>query len=238
MKKIVNPSKCAIWNGKKYNAFAKIIFEDGKLSISGVIGPKSNGNCYGGTGQCVDEISKGTPTKEWTDEMLQKFCDIWKEYHLNDMRPYCEHQKALGWREIAKKKVTIYNYTLTHEAFDRKRAAEKSALDALRKGETFTPTEEQIKYAILALSFKSGEELSENQKKYYELKKATSYSPSTEEKILGWTHPEEHPEGILGKPCPVCGYKYGTSWKKEEVPEEIIKWLFDLPETKVQPAWV
>ena len=68
--------------------------------------------------------------------------------------------------------------------------------------------------------------------------KATSYSSPTEEKILGWMHPEEHPEGILGKPCPVCGYKYGTSWKKEEVPEEIIKWLFDLPETEVKPAWI
>lgn len=50
--------------------------------------------------------------------------------------------------------------------------------------------------------------------------------------------PDEHPDGILCKPCPVCGYKYGTSWLMEEVPEDVIDWLFALPDTTVKPAWV
>ena len=43
--------------------------------------------------------------------------------------------------------------------------------------------------------------------------------------MLGWLKPEEHPEGLLCRPCPVCGYRYGTSWVREEVPQDVIDWL-------------
>jgi hypothetical protein len=42
----------------------------------------------------------------------------------------------------------------------------------------------------------------------------------TQEKSAGWVRPEEHPEGLLGKPCHVCGYKYGTDWLYREIPAE------------------
>ena len=50
--------------------------------------------------------------------------------------------------------------------------------------------------------------------------------------MLGWLKPEEHPEGLLCRPCPVCGYRYGTSWVREQVPQDVIDWLFFLPESK------
>lgn len=31
-----------------------------------------------------------------------------------------------------------------------------------------------------------------------------------------------HEKGLLTKPCPICGYKYGTAWLKREIPAEII----------------
>lgn len=55
---------------------------------------------------------------------------------------------------------------------------------------------------------------------------------------MDWHCPDEHPDGILGKPCPVCGYQYGHAWQTEEVPQEVIDWLFALPDTPVKPAWV
>ena len=61
---------------------------------------------------------------------------------------------------------------------------------------------------------------------------------ATEEKTLGWLRPDEHPEGILTKPCPVCGYKYGTTWKTEQVPEEVLQFLYNLPDSTKDPAWV
>lgn len=42
--------------------------------------------------------------------------------------------------------------------------------------------------------------------------------------------PDKHPDGILGKECPVCGYKYGTAWKYMPIPDEdlaIIKKLLE-----------
>lgn len=42
--------------------------------------------------------------------------------------------------------------------------------------------------------------------------------------MLIWVRPEEHPEGLLGAPCPHCGYEYGTKWLFEELPEETVKW--------------
>jgi hypothetical protein len=49
---------------------------------------------------------------------------------------------------------------------------------------------------------------------------------------------EEHHEGLLCKPCPVCGYKYGSEWRKRSVPEHVLEFLRGLPDTKKKPAWV
>jgi len=59
-----------------------------------------------------------------------------------------------------------------------------------------------------------------------------------EKKKSNWVYPTEHPEGVLSKACPVCGYHYGTSWLLEEVPQEVIEWLFNLPESDIVPAWI
>ena len=61
---------------------------------------------------------------------------------------------------------------------------------------------------------------------------------SAETKTSGWVHPEEHPDGELTKPCPTCGYEYGTAWNKSEVPADVLAWLFQLPPADQTPAWV
>jgi hypothetical protein len=38
-------------------------------------------------------------------------------------------------------------------------------------------------------------------------------------------------------PCPICGYKYGSAWLKEEVPAEVIDWLFALPDSDERCVW-
>jgi hypothetical protein len=65
----------------------------------------------------------------------------------------------------------------------------------------------------------------------YEVKKR-------EQKAIGWTYPHEHPDGLLTKPCATCGYKYGSSWLKEDLPEAVVSFLSALPDTDVRPAWV
>lgn len=230
MRKIINPCICDTYEGKA-EGFCKIEFEDGRLSISGVIGPKRNGNAKGSCGQCVDEIRKGIPAPEWNQEMINQFCDIWNEYHLNDMRPYCQHQKALGWDRLARKEVMLYNYTLCREAINKQRDAERTAIEALKNGTVFAPTDEQVRYANLPHSITTHEKLTGEMEELYKPRKPiyTGDKGASEIKTLGRLKPEEHPDGILCKPCPVCGYKYGTSWKKEDVPKEVIEWLFSLP---------
>lgn len=239
MRKIINPCTCDTYEGEA-KGFCKIKFEEGRLSISGVIGPKRNENAKGSCGQCVDEIRNGTPAPEWNQEMLNRFCDIWDEWHLNDMRPYCQHQKALGWDRLARKEVVLYNYTLRREAMDKQKGAERAAIEALKNGTVFAPTYEQVRYANLPHSITTHEELVGEMEEIYKPRKPLYMGDkgATEIKTLGWLKPEEHPDGILCKPCPVCGYKYGTSWKKEDIPKDVIEWLFSLPEATEKPAWI
>lgn len=43
----------------------------------------------------------------------------------------------------------------------------------------------------------------------------------TQDNMASWARPEDNPKGLLTKPCPVCGYKYGTSWLVGALPEDI-----------------
>ena len=62
MKKVINPCVCKVGE-RNANAFAKIEYENGRLSICGVVGPLKSGNCRGSAGQCVDAIRDGKPPR-------------------------------------------------------------------------------------------------------------------------------------------------------------------------------
>lgn len=52
-------------------------------------------------------------------------------------------------------------------------------------------------------------------------KKVSVHTPrGVELKALGWVYEREHPDGLLCRPCPVCGYKYGTKWLYRQIPKE------------------
>lgn len=240
MKKVILPAICKGWTttGKEIecNGFCKIEWSDRRLSISGVIGPRASGNCLGSAGQCTESIRDGRPADGWTREMLDKFCDIWDRWHLNDMNPCCEHQRELGWLEEAKEEITLYHYALRPDPAAEQKQAEKAALSHLRDGKTFTPTADQVFYANLEYFLDRYSPVDGELAEYYEPYKGI-HGSATEKKTRGWVRFDEDPKGILCKPCPVCGYKYGTAWQREEVPQDVIDWLFALPDTPIQPAW-
>lgn len=67
--------------------FAHIKFSDGKLSITGVEGPKANGDCRGGCGQIVmSGLSVDAYAPGWHAQKVAKLAEIWDRWHLNDMR--------------------------------------------------------------------------------------------------------------------------------------------------------
>lgn len=45
----------------------------------------------------------------------------------------------------------------------------------------------------------------------------------------GHVKPEEHPDGVLCKPCPTCGYGYGTAWLYEPLPADVVEFVEALP---------
>lgn len=149
-KKVIRPGKTKIGN-KLYSVYCEIEYTEGRLSITGVEGPFKNGNAAGGCGQIdmgINEIGVDSYIEKyaigWNKEMMEKFFDVWKNWHLNDLQAGCEHQREMEWGK----------------------------------------------------------------------------------------------EEDIGKPCPVCGYKYGTAWLRKEVPEDVLEFLQNLPETDKTPAWV
>jgi len=174
--------------GSRASVFCKIKYKEGKLSISGVVGPNSSGNCRGSCGQINMEFCRQgeiDPHKYtardfhfapgWDSNKYYSFFDIWDKWHLNDMRAGCSHQRASKW-----------------------------------EWERINPKE-----------------------------LPDSHANRDERGIIAtWVTPKEHPKGLLTKKCPVCGYRYGTAWLKEEVPVEALAFLRKLPDTDRTPAWV
>jgi len=86
----------------KLPVFCKITYNDGRLSISGVVAPLANGDARGSCGQMYDSISENLEAFDfadgWDKVKAFTFVEYWKHWHLNDMRAGCEHQRALGWK--------------------------------------------------------------------------------------------------------------------------------------------
>lgn len=187
------------------------------LSICGTVWNSRRTDCIMG-GQCLDEIAEYVHTPEFLE-----IYRLWKLYHLNDMHPECKHQAAAGWREKAGRKVTLYHWRLTREVMKEQKAAEQAALSALKAGESFTPSPDQSFISRLSYSLTTPTETPpEEIARYYEPKKPLYPGDEghTETKALGWLREDEHPEGLLSKPCPVCGYKYGHGWNYFPIPAE------------------
>lgn len=179
--------------------------DDGRLSISGEA--REFGR-YGSSsaGQCQDEMLKMFPES-------QRLYEIWQQWHLNDMRAACEHQRK-NWDTTAT--ITMYTYTLTSDGLAATSEVMRSAKRELLDGKTVKLTPSQIALAQLPYTVKNDQPKPPSM--LYQL-------DTQEDKTAGWVSPSESSRGLLAKPCEVCGYKYGTKWLFEEVPTEILEEL-------------
>lgn len=245
--KVVRPLDIIDDEGHKHGVFCKVQYTDGKLSISGVVGPKRNGDAWGSCGQIemsFDEYPEKSREyaggfRGWNKKTFEKFLQVWRAWHLNDMKAACEHQRAAGWEQLAGKKVTLYNFRLSPEIREEIREAEAAALDVVKTGQPFTPSKRQVYLSNLPEDLKlvgpaAPPEYVPNGPHYT----GDNYNRATEEKTLGWLKTSEHPDGILSRPCPACGYEYGSAWLKVEVPAPVLKFLQELPDADRVPAWV
>lgn len=159
-------------------------------------------------GQCLDTIAEYIKTP-----LFNAIFRLWKLYHSNDMRSECEHQRAAGWGEQANEFIKIYKFWMTSESIQEKSEVETKLLQAAKMGKVYQVTKEEQKILNLEYTLESASPaLSEDIEKYYHL-------GETEEKMRGWVRYEKDSRGILCKPCPVCGYKYGSEYKYLPIPE-------------------
>ena len=114
----------------------------------------------------------------------------------------------MGWGEMAKVSVKMYHYNLNSDGIRKQAKLERLILDAAKMGKTYKLKSDERYLLNLPFSRITHNEIASP---YYKLK-------NTEIKTLGWLRESEHPNGILCKPCPVCGYEYGTAWKYFPVP--------------------
>ena len=190
-----------------------------ELSICGNIWNGGHSDILCG-GQCIDTIAEYIHTPQ-----MQEILEIWKRWHLNGMRAACEHQRALGWEEMVDEDITLYHYELTQETRDAVKKIKKDAIDTITRGETFTPDHEQVFMLGLQDSLVLPDDnIPTGLMSFYRPRKKWDWNTgATQTKKRGCTRPEEHPDGLLCKPCPVCGYKYGSSWLHETLPDEVIE---------------
>lgn len=228
--------------------WVKVEYKGGRLSITGVEGPKRNGDAHGNCGQCGVH-PEATPTHGYTTADLERLRLVWDLWHLNDCRPYSAAMKAAGWHEEARRVAVGYEFTRTMEAQRAAEDAEKAALAAARAGVTFTPTPEQVTalcrpYSV-TLWVMDGEPEPPAPDGMARAKHLYGHFAGNlkhpERKTLGWLYPSEHPAGLLGRKLhPDDAKGYGCQWWKEDVPEDVLAWLRNLPEPPagVNPAWV
>lgn len=84
-----------VGNGPCGDVFVNIEFANGRMSITGVEGPKANGHAHGACGQIVMhewEIKQYAPGFDRETELRLR--EIWDQWHLNDMRASSPAQTA------------------------------------------------------------------------------------------------------------------------------------------------
>lgn len=231
--KVLHPADYQNWNRKTWPIFVKVHYRimrgQDRLSITGVMGPKRNGDSDGGCGQIsLPEVYQ--PAPGWTVEMVERLWELWDRWHLNDLRAGCEHQRDIDVSRM----VEVVRYGLTTEAFRMREKALTAAARAGALGESANLTETAKALALLDDWYKdrtSPPDADSPLSGCFEVKKR-------EQKAIGWLTPDEHPNGMLERPCAVCGYKYGTAWLHEPVPAGIIAELRAFPDGDLKPAWV
>jgi len=202
------------------------------LSISGNIGSH-------GAGQINETLERLTLDNSidyrpgWNADRLNQLLKVWERWHLNDIKAGCRHQNE---SKESKKKITIITPRINAWKIkdDETRRRAERLLKLLEMGKvTFQTDLYPVDYLILDIfkAARNGEVYkpkTEGEKSYFE---HGIIEIKTEEKAAGWVYPTEHPDGMLTRPCPQCGYRYGSAWLFDALPQDVIDFIEALNES-------
>lgn len=193
------------------------------LSITGeVAGSFRHGG--GSFGQIIDTLldPELVPAPGWEHGEIAALHAIWDRWHLNDMRSACLHQRDWPFDE----ELTLQELTWGDSYYQMRQKAENGELEG-------------VQYAAWSELHKLVQSLTtaSNRPKHPVLWGAEADAliehgwlkfGRSETTAARWTYPSEHPQGLLAKPCPECGYKYGSAWLYEPLPQDVIDWVMEL----------
>lgn len=186
-------------------------------------------------GQCLDVIPEFSETLEdESKKELNSIYELWKKYHLNDMHADCEHDTH---GKVAGESITLYTYSFKGSYFKPNDKLELAENNSLLKNNIKIPNYLKTIKDKYRLLFTTEYPLSHFPKKISKLCELSK----TEAATRGWIRYDEvlTPSGILCKPCPVCGYKYGTAWNYRPIPNIDLKRIYklmDITESEVHEA--
>src|SRR5215472_8685565 len=100
-KRVVKIATCKIgpW---QVPVFVTIDFDGERLTLTGVEGPRANGDAWGSCGQLGLHDRAAHWRENYTAEDgidLVRLLAVWERWHLNDMHAGCEHQRTEGWEK-------------------------------------------------------------------------------------------------------------------------------------------
>jgi hypothetical protein len=182
----------------------------GNLSISGSYG--------GSSGQIVDLISNDFSHCEY----VPRLCEIWRDHHLNDMRAGCPHQRE-NWDLDAVIEVIEFVWSDEYCSMrSRVKSGELSADEYVRYC-SITPL---VNEALFRKRFKSVSRINDFSPTL--LRDNWVVENERKNECAAMVDFGEHESGLLCKPCEDCGYRYGTSWLRSELPESVISDLGEI----------
>lgn len=166
---------------------------------------RANGGMVEGMGgQCLDSIKEAIGD---TDKIFNIIYDMWKKYHLNDMNPDCEHQRTdKEFQEQKNKKIICYKWLHLKPELQKEKEdlAKKIKKELSENGKINLNQREKYIYNLKKCLYNH---IGEYDTQIYQHKKE-----DVEYKTANWVDWNTHEDGLLLKPCPVCGYKYGSTW--------------------------
>jgi len=210
------------------------------LSMTGVIAPMLNGGCKGSCGQCYDVIKDNVAIynsdEDWTKEKLLKLIDIWQKHHMNDAHAGCEHQDSWDLN----KQIPLYSYS--NYATSDYGAKEYFAITRkIMEGRCLDFAEYKEltgKITLVDNIVDSWYKGAPDEQRQELINDGLLLCKQEKTEQAGNVPFQEHVEGLLGKPCEVCGYAYGTQWLYRAIPDDVISFLdSECPATKIRYAW-
>ena len=156
-------------------------------------------------GQCVEKIADLYPRPE-----VLEILDLWGKYHLNDMHADCAH--AVNEKK-AEKILTLRKFKLKPSCSALQDSIKKQVNAEILETGAAHLTEKQRQIYALAYTVDWVDSLPADIADFYTV-------AETKQERAGFVKQDQHPDGVLCKPCPVCGYKYGTAWNFRPIPDK------------------